>query len=149
MKPILVAIDFSELSEEVLERATKLARAFAADLVLLHIVAPDPDFVGYEAGPDSVRETRALEIRSEHRRLQEMADKARTAGVKARVLMRPAATIDGIVAEAEKLEAQFIVMGRHAKGALSRVLLGSVTEGVLRQAPCPLVVVPDSSSDRT
>lgn len=143
MKPILVAIDFSPLAEEVLERATKLARAFAANLVLLHVVAPDPDFVGYESGPDSVRETRALEIRSEHRRLQEMADKARNTGVEARALMLPAATIDGIVAEAEKLEAEFIVMGRHAKGALSRVLLGSVAEGVLRQAPCPIVVVPD------
>ncbi|MBW2274656.1 MAG: universal stress protein, partial [Deltaproteobacteria bacterium] len=47
-----------------------------------------------------------------------------------------------ILAEAKRLAADMIVMGSHGHGALYRALLGSVSEGVLHKATCPLTIVP-------
>ena len=56
MQNILVPVDFSAVTQRVLEHVVPLARAFKSTLWLLHVAAPDPDFAGYEAGPESVRE---------------------------------------------------------------------------------------------
>jgi nucleotide-binding universal stress UspA family protein len=50
-----------------------------------------------------------------------------------------------ILAAAKRLDADLIVMGRHGHGNLRRAVLGSVVEGVLRGAPCPVLVVPELS----
>jgi nucleotide-binding universal stress UspA family protein len=55
MKQILAALDLSAVSDAVVDRAVSIARAFTARLVLLHVAAPDPDFVGFEAGPRTTR----------------------------------------------------------------------------------------------
>jgi len=44
---------------------------------------------------------------------------------------------------ARKVEADLLVVGSHGKGPMKRLFLGSVSEGVLRRAPCPVLVVPD------
>ena len=50
MKEILAAVDFSDYSDAVVSRAASLALAFGANVTLLHVAAPDPDFVGYGIG---------------------------------------------------------------------------------------------------
>ena len=47
-----------------------------------------------------------------------------------------------ILEEAERLEAEVIIMGSHGHGALYDLIVGSVTEGVLRKAKCPVLVLP-------
>jgi nucleotide-binding universal stress UspA family protein len=146
VKKLLAALDFSEVSEKVLEQAAALAEAFAAELTLVHVAAPDPDFVGYEAGPDTVREARAHELRGEHRQLQEMADGLRARGLDAKALLIQGPTIEKILEETKQLGADVIVIGSHGHGALHRALLGSVSEGVVRGAGCPVHVVPARAS---
>lgn len=148
MRELLAAIDFSPVSKAVVEQASSLARAFSAELTLLHVAAPDPDFVGYSAGPETVREGRARELRTEHRELQEIAEGLRDAGIHARALLIQGPTVEKILAEASRLQVDAIVIGSHGHGALHRVLLGSVSEGVMRGASCPVLVVPapDSSN---
>ena len=60
MKNIVAAIDFSERSEAVLRIASDHARAFEAHLWLVHVAAPEPGFVGYDGGPQSVRDNVAF-----------------------------------------------------------------------------------------
>ena len=50
--------------------------------------------------------------------------------------------VDKILQEAKKLDASLIVMGSHGHGALYHLLVGSVTEGVLKGTACPVLVVP-------
>jgi len=50
MQNILVAIDFSPISQTVLDAAAKLARSLGSKLWVLHVAAPEPDFVGYDPG---------------------------------------------------------------------------------------------------
>ncbi|MGI9590664.1 MAG: universal stress protein [Myxococcota bacterium] len=146
MKKLLAALDFSDVTDRVVEEAAALAQAFGAELTLIHVAAPDPDFVGYEAGPDTVRETRAGELRGEHRRLQQIADGLRERGIPSKALLIQGPTIEKILDEATHVGASTIVIGSHGHGALRRVLLGSVSEGVVRGAACPVYVVPARTS---
>ena len=142
MKQILAAVDFSDVTSCVVDRAAELAKAFSAKLTLLHAAAPDPEFVGYEPGPQTVRDTRALELRSENRDLEEMARSLTDQGIQTigKLVMGP--TVMTIIEHARALEADLIILGSHGHGALYKALVGSATEGVMRKSTCPVLVVP-------
>jgi nucleotide-binding universal stress UspA family protein len=142
MKIILAALDFSAVGTAVIEQAARLAEGFGAKLWLVHVAAPDPDFVGYDAGPPNVRDQVAHELRDAHRRVQDAANGLRARGLDAAALQVQGPTADTIVSEAERLGADVIILGSHGHGALHRALLGSVSEGVLRSAACPVLIVP-------
>lgn len=148
MKKILVAIDLSPSRQQVLDQATALARALGGQLWLLHVAEPDPEFVGYDPGPQVVRDSVAHEFREEHRGVQQVADELRAGGLDATALLVQGPTVETILAEAERLAVDMIVMGSHGYGALHRALLGSVSEGVLRRSSRPLLIVPVGESKR-
>jgi nucleotide-binding universal stress UspA family protein len=142
VKTILAAIDFSEVTEHVVGRSALLAEALGSRLWLVHVAAPDPDFAGYDAGPDVVRDQVAKHLREEHRALQTMAEELRGRGIDTTALLVQGATVATILQEATKLEADLIVVGSHGRGAISRALLGSTSEGVLHKAVVPVLIVP-------
>ncbi len=142
MKHILVPVDFSDLTARVVEQAVALARLAGAQVTLLHVVPAEPEFVGYEPGPDSVRDAVAHRFANEHRRLQALEQGLMSAGVSARALLIQGYASEKILSEAAKLGADMIIMGSHGHSALRNLLVGSVAEGVLRKAACPVVIVP-------
>lgn len=142
MKTILVPVDFSPVTVAVIAQAAELADAFASTLWLVHVAAPDPDFVGHQAGPSNVRQQVAHELRNIHRRLQEHAQVLRERGLNATALQVQGAIADTILQEAERLGVDLIVLGSHGHGTLRRALLGSVSERVLHQTTCPVLIVP-------
>jgi len=142
MRAILVPVDFSPVSAEAVELAAQLGQAFAVPVWLLHVAQPDPDFVGYDVGPPNVREQVAHEMRDTHGHLQDYSAKLRERGIEATALQVQGATVDTILREAARLGADLILLGSHGHGALRRALLGSVSEGVLHGARCPVVIVP-------
>jgi nucleotide-binding universal stress UspA family protein len=142
MRRVLLAVDFSDFTRRLLEVGTGVARAFGAEVYLVHAEAPEPEFVGWDVGPQSVRDSVARRVRQVHRDLQALADQARAAGLDATPLLVQGPATEKLLAEARRLGADLIVMGTHGHGRLHRLLLGSVGEGVLRQAPCPVLFVP-------
>ncbi len=142
MNNILAAIDFSDVTPMVVDKAAELAKSFNCRLWLIHIAAPDPDFVGYGTGPQCERDWRAKTLRKEHRYLQDKALELDQDGVAVTPLLVQVATIKTILQEAIKLKSDMIVIGSHGHGALYKTLVGSVSEGVIRQAFCPVVVIP-------
>lgn len=142
MKTILAAVDFSLVTEPVVAMGVRLAKVFGARLVLLHVAPPDPSFVGYDAGPQTVRDAVAEELREEHRELQALQERTAAQGVEAHSLFIQGPTVEKILAEAEQQDADMIVIGSHGHGALYQLLVGSISEGVLRHASCPVMVVP-------
>jgi nucleotide-binding universal stress UspA family protein len=139
---ILAMIDFSDVTPSVVASAARLAQAMDAELLLLHIGQPDPDFVGYEVGPDTVRQDVARELKDEHRRLAELAESASSTGLSCRGLMVQGPTVETALEQAQRHSATWIVLGSHGHGALFNLLVGSVSEGVLHGANCPVVVIP-------
>jgi nucleotide-binding universal stress UspA family protein len=143
MKTILVPVDFSDATAPVIQTAKNMASAFGARIMLLHVAEPEPDFVGFETGPLSVREAVAHDLQAEHRKVDQLKDELTASGFDAHALQVQGPAAEKIVHEAEKLRANFIVIGSHGHGALYHLLVGSVTEGVLKKTPCPVVVVPN------
>lgn len=142
MKSLLVAVDFSPVTDAVIETAGRVARAFGIPVRLVHIAAPDPDFVGYEAGPQTVRDSVAHRYKDERRKLHDLEAVLRKAGVEVNALLVQGDTVDKILKEAAEAGAGMIVLGSHGHGTLHGLIAGSVADGILRKATCPVLVIP-------
>lgn len=140
MKTILVPVDFSDVSSRVVETAAQLAEAFGSRVILVHVAEPEPQFVGYDPGPLSVRVAVAGDIHADRRRLEALKEKFGKAEVLA--LQVQGAIPDEVLRLAREHGATLIVMGSHGHGALYHLLAGSVTSAILKEAGCPVMVVP-------
>jgi nucleotide-binding universal stress UspA family protein len=130
---ILHPTDFSEHSEFAFRLARALARDYNARLVLLH-VAPVPTviYAGGAVPPDPWLDTEEAKAK-----LRELEGQAQGVRVESQVMEGD--PVDMILRAAEETNSDVIVMGTHGRTALSRLLLGSVAESVLRKAPCPVL----------
>jgi len=144
---ILVPVDFSPVTVAVVRRAGELAKALGAKCWLIHVAAPEPDFVGYDVGPKYIRRVAAQKLRKEHKDLLELCGRLDAAGVDVTGRLLPGDPTSKILAEARELKADWIVIGSHGHGALHHLLTGSVCEGVVKEAACPVVVVPSRLVD--
>jgi nucleotide-binding universal stress UspA family protein len=142
MKTILAAIDFSDATDRVVTAAAELTRALDGELHLLHVVPPDPDFVGYEPGPQHVRDQVAHSIAEDRHEIVELRDRLKKSGIQVQALVVQGPTIQKILEEAHRLPADLVVIGTHGHGALYDLVLGGVSDGVVRKSPCPVLVVP-------
>ena len=143
---ILVPIDFSDVSTKVVRMADELARAFGSRIVLLYVTEPEPEFVGFEPGPQSVRMAVARDFAAEHQRLEEFKSLISGEGKDVLALHIQGPLVEKVLSQAKEQDASMIVMGSHGHGALYSLLVGSVTSGVLKSATCPVVVVPADKS---
>lgn len=146
---ILACIDFSPVTRRVLDIAAELARLSQADLVVAHVVlTPLPANFGPVQSPvtqgamgqahHSARERLDLERERIHQQF----------GVKPTALLMEATQCSvPLMQEAERLRPSIIVVGSHGYGALGRFLMGSTSQGVLRGAKCPVLVVPSAMAD--
>ena len=141
MKNILVSLDFSEDTSTVVSKAIEQAQAFGAKVWLLHAAAPDPDFVGYEVGPQYIRDFRAKELREEHKELQELTEGIKAKGIDAEGLLIQGATVETIMSEAEKLQIDLIVCGHHEHGFFHKLFFESVSAGIIQQSAIPVMLV--------
>jgi len=135
IRTILVPTDFSSTSAEALNLAASLARDHGARLVLLH-VAGEPAFAAgmgvIPFDPGSYRD----EVRDQ---FEQLAVRCPGLEVEQRLVEGP--VIPEIVRAAGETGCDLIVMGAHGWTGLRRLLLGSVAEGVMRRAPCPVLTV--------
>lgn len=142
---LLVAIDFSETTRRVLECAQKLAPALKAEVVLFHTVTPATPLI------DTETEARATEkplserfgiAKTAEEKLHVFAETLRNRGIRVSEHLSYSDEVEAIINNAESLAADMIILGSHGHGALYHLLIGSVSEGVIRKATCPVVIVP-------
>lgn len=143
---ILVPVDFSPISERVCRLAAEEAKARGVKIWLIHVAEPEPEFIGYEPGPDVVRHQVATQLRKEHRDLQALAERTAASGVEVTPLLIQGPTVDTILEQAEHHAVDLIVMATHGRGLMYQMLVGSVSEGVLHRAKCPILFVPARES---
>ena len=146
MRSAMVCVDFSDITDCVLEQSIRLARGLNCSIHLLHVMHGE-NFVMYSPGGfGSVVPAGAIalerDLQTETARLQALANEVQRYEVHAEMSVREGKAITEILAEAERIEPDIIVMGSHGHGALYELLVGSVTDGVLRQARMPVMVVP-------
>jgi nucleotide-binding universal stress UspA family protein len=138
---LLLATDFSASSDSALQHAVALAKGLSAEIEVLHVhgvgtssVPPTMDIVSVPPGSKAVGEGEAA--------LADRVARVKQAGVPCEGESRFGSPAVEIVARAVARGARLIVLGSHGSSALRHMLMGSVTESVLKSAPCPLVVVP-------
>jgi nucleotide-binding universal stress UspA family protein len=142
MKNILVTIDFNENEKLLLDKAFQLAESFDAKLWLMHIAAPDPDFVGYEVGPQYIRDSRASDLRKEHKLLQEYATIFKKKGVDSEGILVQGPTIEMIIEESKKLKVDLIIAGHHDHGFFYNLFVERVSAEVIKKSKIPVLIVP-------
>ena len=140
---IVVAIDGSATAERALQEAIKLA-AGKAQLRLVYVIeevypldAEGYAYIDYAALQEAVRSTG-------ERTLAQAAEKVQRSGITAETALLdvPRARTAGVIDdEALSWKADLIVIGTHGRSGLSRLLLGSVAEGVVRGASVPVLLV--------
>lgn len=138
---VLVPVDFSEHSSAALELAIELARAAGGTIHLLHAYElPLGTIPPYGI---SVPESLLAQVRdAAARRLEKAAHKVAAAGGSCETHVVHGAATEVVLDAARELGANLVVMGTRGLTGLKHVLLGSVAERTLRQAPCPVLVVP-------
>ena len=143
---ILVPVDFSPCSRSALEYAARIAAESDATLEILHVYEP-PHYIGDVMV--QIPERSAITVQEYIRQqseslLNELLDGAEGLdGLTTTRTMRAGVPHAAIVAQARASGADLIVVGTHGRSGLSHLLMGSVAEKVLRQAPCPVLVVRD------
>lgn len=142
MRRVLASVDFSELTQPVVKQAGEIAKNADAELWLLHVAPPEPDFAGHQLMRKVVEGEVPKKLGEQHQRLKELERELLERGVRVRTLLVQGEPVACILEEARILDVDCIVLGSHGRGALYRTFVGSVCEGVLRDSPCPLLILP-------
>jgi nucleotide-binding universal stress UspA family protein len=143
MKTIVALVDISDLTFKVLKQARLLAKAFDSELILLHVVAKAPMVIDVGiVSPTVLRDPTPEEIQQEFSQIVEMRDSLVKSGVRATARQLDGASMETVLAETRKLGADLIILGSHHHSALYNLLVGSMTQDVLKRAHCPVLVVP-------
>ena len=145
---ILCPVDFSDFSRRALDHAVALARWYDASVTLLNVCGVMP-VAAYAPGapmfPPAVLthedRVRVLEL------MQEFAASETGTAVPLEFEVREGATADEILDKAHAMRSDLIVLGTHGRSGFERLMLGSVTEKVLRKAECPVLTVPRNTPD--
>ena len=141
---VLMAVDFSPVTDRQLQAVRHLAEGRTLEIYLIHVAEPDPDFVGYDAGPDVVRDQVAAEVRREHRQLEEMARALSSETISVTPLLVQGPTVETLLEEAAKLKVGLIVVGSHGHGAAYDLVVGGFSNKLIRKSPVPVLVVPSA-----
>ena len=148
MNRILIATDGSKAGTDAVRFGLDLAAGHGAEAVVVHVV-PVMDFVPVLAGYGMVGAHTHEPTTHDASLLADAAATARTLGVAVRTVLLRGNTVDEIVAHADSLDVDLIVVGSRGHGAVGSTLLGSVSLGVLHEAHRPVLVYRDSRVEAT
>lgn len=145
MKTILVAVDLSSVSSQVVQAASALAKPLGAQLILLHVVTPLSSCVPIGSAMDVASIPMPLtaaeleEIRSE---VEKLAAPAKAHGLLVTCIVKEALPIEEIKEQAVAHHADILIVGSHGHGGLYHLFNGSVVTSLLKTAEQPILVVP-------
>jgi len=142
MKKILVPVDFSDLSTEVIDKAGEIAKAFDSEIYILHISVPDSFMTEDISSLPLINNPGIDEMIREDHDLKAMVHYLHEKGINAKSALIHGPVVSSILNEAENFGADLIVVGTQSHGFLYRTFIGSVSNGVLRNSPCPVMIVP-------
>jgi nucleotide-binding universal stress UspA family protein len=148
IRRILCPIDFSDFSRRALDHAAAIAKWYQSTITLLH-VSPLVLPVAYAPGSPALPSP-ALTHQDRDELLASMkrfAEAEAGSTVPIEFEMYEGFTAATILAKAEEMRCDLLVMGTHGRSGFERLVLGSVTEKVLRKATCPVLSVPRNVAD--
>ena len=134
IRSILLATDLSPASAGAAAEALDLAHDLGASVLIMSVIDGRPMAHGSPRRIDQVRLERELAA-------QDVVTRGRARGVPVRFLIWQGSPGEAIVEVARSEQVDLVVVGSHGRGPVGRMLIGSVSEHVVRNAPCPVLVV--------
>ena len=139
LRKILCPTDFSACSTAAMDYAVELARTFAAEVVLLHVV---PEFDHFVVGLDMVAAWPQLASEAQSRAAAELEKaRGRYPGMPIKTEVRLGATHPTILGAAAAHKADLVVLGTHGRTGAKHLVLGSIAERIVRHCPVPVLTV--------
>jgi len=138
---LLVALDFSERAERIIAEAEKLAKALRAKVFLLHVVPPPSPIIDVPPDVEAVVPPEKV-FKKETEKLLKIAQLLQESDIDTAVIVAQNDEITAIIDESNKNGVDMIMLETQGHGALFHLIIGSVSEGVIRRATCPVVIVP-------
>lgn len=135
---IICAFDFSETAGDALDQAKRFARRHQAKLILAHVVEPIP-LGPYPVFMSPKDELAIVDIAREH--VRDSCDVLRDEGTLVESIVREGEPGECLVALAEELGADLMVVGTRGLSGIKHLALGSTAEYVVRRCPCPVLTV--------
>ncbi len=142
MKNILVAVDFKEGTDKILQITKELAQQYLSNVWIVHVSAPKPDFVGYEAGPQYIKDLREIELKEEHKKLKKIADEFNFTGIDTESIMLNGGTVEMLSAEISKLHINLAIVGHRKHGFFHKAFFGRTDVSLIEHTNVPTLVVP-------
>ena len=145
MKTILVAIDLSPITPQVVEGAAHLAKDLQAKLIILAVLEPVAAYVPVGAAMDVITAPIPMEppdVEGLKERLEKLAAPLRATGLSVETITAVALPQDEIIDQSKATGADMLVLGSHGHGALYHLFSGSVVTSVLHKATIPVTVIP-------
>jgi nucleotide-binding universal stress UspA family protein len=140
MQPIMLASDGSPASAAATREAIAIGSELHAPLIAVcveHVAVPAYGYYGYS---EIYLELHKSEREHAEQVLEKIAAAAGAAGVECETVSLEGRVVDEICRFAAERNAAMLVLGAHGWGALHRVVFGSVSQGVLHEAPCPVLI---------
>lgn len=145
---ILCPVDFSEYSARAYDYAYSLARHYGAKLYVEHVIQVLAAAYPYYNFPDVAANNIYWDLnQSAEIQLREMIDQRKANGIQAEMVVHKGFVPESILSFAGECHTDLIVMGTHGRRGFNRLMMGSVTEAVLRRGPCPVLAVRKPAHD--
>lgn len=151
MKKLLIALDYDPSSKKVAETGFAIATAMKAEVTLLHVITDPVYYSSTEYSPilgfGGQLETTPIQLDSAEsltKASQHFLDTAKKhlGNTKIKTLVKEGDYADSILEAAKELGADIIVMGSHSRKWLQNIVIGSVSEKVLRHTTIPVFIIP-------
>ena len=137
VRRLLLGTDLGRTSELATVWAFDLARRHGADLLVVSVI--DPSDLSRQTGRFGTRWDQVRDRR--HQAAQQLVERGRAMDVPVSFLVWTGEPGESIVSAAEAEDVDLVVVGTHGRGRIGRLLLGSVSEHVVHNAPCPVLVI--------
>jgi nucleotide-binding universal stress UspA family protein len=153
---VLIALDYNPTAQKVAEVGFSMAKAMNAEIILLHVISdpvyyssteysPIMGFNGFidlsQKQPDSVDGLKQAAMHFLDKSRQHLGDKS------IKTMVKEGDFADTILKTAKELHSDIIILGSHSRKWLENVVMGSVTEDVLRHTSIPLFIIPTKRRD--
>lgn len=151
MKKVLIALDYDPTAQKIAEAGYGLAKAMNARTILLHVISDPVYYSSLNYSPimgfdgfnsiDTIQPETADELKKTAQNFLEESKKF-LGDESIETVVSSGEFGDTILETAQKLNADIIVLGTHGRKGLDKILVGSVTENVLRESLIPLYIIP-------
>ncbi len=141
IKKILFPVDFTTATDKILPFVKDMVKVFNAKLYIMHVIRSPEEFAGFEMGPawyaTFEKELKEGAEKSMRRLVSEQLEDLED--VETNIEIGDIA--DTIIGFVNDNDVDMIIIGTHGRKGLEKVMFGSVAEGVIKDAPCPVLTI--------